>query len=83
VRFEDCIQKRIPRSTAAIQTKALNLFKRVKSKIMKQKERLKQVLVGLMDLKTEFSCIMLQLLVWRPVQVMTQHLNILMFEKNS
>jgi hypothetical protein len=35
--IEDCSQKRIALSRAVIQTEALNLFKRVKEKIMKQK----------------------------------------------
>jgi hypothetical protein len=35
--IDDCNQKGIPLSRAAIQTKALNLFKRVKEKIMKYK----------------------------------------------
>jgi hypothetical protein len=39
------------------------------------------MLTGLIDLKTEFSCIMLKLPVRQPVQMRTQHLNIPMFKK--
>jgi hypothetical protein len=54
--IEDCPQKRIPLSRAAIQTKDLNLFKRVKEKVMKRKKCLMQVLADLINLKIKFNC---------------------------
>jgi hypothetical protein len=75
--IEVCNQKRLPLSRAAIRTKGLNLFKRAKGKNNEVEKSLMHVLVCLSRLKIEFSCIMLKLRVREPVQMTTQHLNIL------
>jgi bifunctional DNase/RNase len=54
--IEECNQNRIPLAEQPCIQKALNLFKGMREIIMKWKKRLMQVLVDLIDLKIEFSC---------------------------
>jgi hypothetical protein len=70
--IEYCNQERNSLSRAAIQTKPLNVFKRVKE-MMTYKKHL-HMLVGSRNLKIEFSCIILKLPMRRSVQKRTRHM---------